>query len=172
MDEEYLKCIVSLAVDIFLEKDKELLNLSHGVHEQAISHRIAVYLELFFSSVYHIDCEYNKQGSQNEKTVKNVSSVRCRCCCASCKSYVKKNRKKQKLIIRPDIIVHKRRENGLNDNILVIEIKKRSECFFDQEKLKEMTKVDGRFGYKLGVFIYFPESIQKFKWFINGVEKQ
>ena len=57
MTEQELKSRVTDAVCLFLTEDRKLLE--YEAHEQAISHRIAVYLEPSFKG-YHIDCEYNR----------------------------------------------------------------------------------------------------------------
>ncbi len=89
------------AISEFIENDKKDL-LKVDVYEPTISHRIAVYLEKEFprDSGYNVDCEYNK----------NLSKLKC----------VKKGNKKYN--IRPDIIIHKRRDAEYNS--IFIEIKK------------------------------------------------
>lgn len=83
--------------------------LKHGIHERAMSHRVAVYLEYQFPG-WSVDCEYNKYGDKPK-----LSPVA----------------KKSK---RPDIIVHRR---GLDeDNLLAVELKKmRSICQQDHDKM-------------------------------------
>ena len=72
---------------------------------------------------------------------------------------------------RPDILVHKRGTDGFN--LIAIEVKKDKECPFDEAKLRALTKPFddyGEYGYELGVFIWFPENIPSYKWFVGGVE--
>lgn len=70
---------------------------------------------------------------------------------------------------RPVIIIHRRNTN--DDNKIVIEIKKNKVCLWDYLKLEYMTSPKGAYNYKLGVFIYFLNGEPKYKWFINGLEK-
>ena len=84
--------------------------LEHGIHERAMSHRLAVYLELQFPG-WDIDCEYNKFGGR-PKLAPTASRSK-----------------------RPDIIVHHRGRDY--DNLLAVEIKKlQTICQSDHEKLE------------------------------------
>lgn len=151
---EELKNKVQSAVHLFLANDVELLTLADGVHEQAISHRIAVYLETLFEG-FHVDCEYNKHLESTKRINVDLNSENT---CKSCKEK----------LFRPDILIHKR---GKNDkNIIAIEIKKNKNCPFDEEKLKALTNKDDDYKYKLGVFIYFHNNEPKYKFFIDGQE--
>ena len=135
-----LKNKVEKAVNLFLAKDKMLLDLK--VYEPAVSHRVAVYLESLFRG-FHIDCEYNKY-SDLPKTMPDGKKIRI------------------------DVLVHKRGAN--DNNVLTIEIKKNKKSKWDENKLKILTDQKDNFKYKLGVFIYFPNGKPKYKWFINGEE--
>lgn len=79
----------------------------------------------------------------------------------------------------PDIIVHKRGENG--NNLLIIEVKKKKassdvDKSFDCEKLKKYTSTDdeNRWAYRYGLFLELPvdATFKKDKpellWFQNG----
>lgn len=172
-----LKNKVKSSIHMFLANDNELLSLAGGVHEQTISHRIAVYLEPLFKD-YHVDCEYNKHGDrgENKKIIENVTNSRQTCKCEKCKKWSRRRKNSFNSInkinfeIRPDIIIRKKRGEKSNGNILVIEIKKNKECLFDQEKLKALTLSSGDFKYRLGTFIYFSKCKPKYKWFVNGKE--
>lgn len=55
------------AVEQLYEKDAYLLQSDHELHEQTVSHRLAVYLEnnlrkfsIFRKNDFSVDCEYNK----------------------------------------------------------------------------------------------------------------
>jgi hypothetical protein len=173
---EELKNKVKTAVRLFIENDGELLSLSGGIHEQTISHRIAVYLECLFRR-FHVDCEYNKHGvtGDNKKVVENITELKRGCLCKSCKKWCRENpiggTIRDFSEIRPDIIIHKERGKANTGNILVIEIKKVEECLFDEGKLKSLTDKNGDYKYDLGVFVYFSENQPKYKWFINGIEE-
>lgn len=155
-----LKNLLHQSLEDFLNSDKNLLL---DVHEQSISHRIAVYIEKNLGETdLNIDCEYNRYLKEPKRISCNIWNIRDidlkKCNCSKC-SYILKNRSSiDELInkgIRPDIVVHERGSDSRNE--LVIEIKKDKICPFDIEKLKALTsnKSDGGFDYKWGVFIYF-----------------
>lgn len=159
------------AVQYFIDNDPELLELS--AHEQAISHRIAVYLEqIFVSKNLNIDCEYNKHLDDPKRINLydlNLDSY-ASCGCDACKKVISRDLNEiPDKDFRPDIVLHSR-GNDMR-NFLVIEIKKSKECPFDEIKLKALTKSKnsgGEYGYELGVFISFPKNKPKFKWFVSG----
>lgn len=159
------------AVNSFIKNDIVLLDLA--AHEQAISHRIAVYLESIYAPEgLNIDCEYNKNLVQSKTLdIHDLDLELCReCGCGSCVNLVKKNASDiPEKHFRPDIIVHSR--NNREPNLIVIEVKKEKECPFDEAKLKALTKPlknGGAYGYELGVFIWFPENKPQYKWFVVG----
>lgn len=161
------------AVKLFVKNDLELLK--NVVHEQAISHRIGVYLEsLFESGKQNVDCEYNKHLDEPKKIdLYDLDPELCKGCkCDSCKFVIKGNFSEiPERGFRPDILVHKRGTDGFN--LIAIEVKKDKECPFDEAKLRALTKPFddyGEYGYELGVFIWFPENIPSYKWFVGGVE--
>lgn len=163
--------IIKNSVEIFLEEKVSLLELE--AHEQAITHRIAFYLEYLLSKNIKyknldIDCEYNKHGDQ-PKTIDLPGEPKDYCDCKFCKKIVVKNPEDKKYF-RPDIIVHKRGAD--RHNIIAIELKKSNICYFDLEKLKILTRdiVDGGYGYRIGVFIYFLDKKPIYKWFSKGEE--
>src|SRR5437899_12724865 len=77
------------AVKLLLARDMTLLAI--GTHEQGIFHRLALYLESWFST-YSVDCEYNRIQSKVTRVLVD----------------------NQKKIIKPAIWVHERlqHENG------------------------------------------------------------
>ncbi len=159
------------AVQLFIDSDKELLSLS--AHEQAISHRIGVYLEqIFISEKLNVDCEYNKHlGDPKRINLHDLNpDAYQHCGCDTCKKIVSRNLGEiLEKDFRPDIILHSRGND--TKNLIVIEIKKSKECSFDEAKLKALTKsrdAGGEYGYELGVFIWFPKNVPEFKWFIDG----
>lgn len=135
--------------------------LKNNVHEQALTHRIAHYLENKLKSFLKknklsIDCEYNRHindpktffseiinpilnkisnTSLNEDDLHNIYEL-----------------------FRPDIILHQRGDDA--KNILIIECKKaqtinNNDVKFDFKKLKAFTCENGNFKYKIGVSIVF-----------------
>ena len=73
-------------------------------------------------------------------------------------------------LFRPDIVVHRR---GVDTkNTIVIEIKKDKPCPFDVAKLVSLTRSRGQGGqyeYSLGAFVYFPDGVASYQWFVDGV---
>ena len=146
-----MKDLVKKATELFIKNDFKLLQLK--VYEPAVSHRIAVYIEniINFDNRYrcikemipNIDCEYNK-NMDREKLDREGCSM------------------------RPDILVHSRLEK--NQNLIAIEIKKHRTSNWDESKLKTLTNPNGEYHYQLGVFIYFPNNIPQYRWFIGGKE--
>src|SRR4051812_41886034 len=60
------------AVDQVRSYDFALLEDSTG--ERSIAHRLAVYLEREFDG-WHVDCEFNRQGEENERGTKRVAQA-------------------------------------------------------------------------------------------------
>lgn len=112
------------AVQRFIKKDKDSL-VGIKVHEGAISHRIAVYLESLFPES-NIDCEYNKHYDGSPKESGGVK-------------------------IRPDIIVHTR--GGWNA-VAIIEIKKASpDSKLGRGDIQKVKNARENLGYKIGAYI-------------------
>lgn len=115
------------AVREALSKDWDLVAL--GCHEQAISHRIAVYLEHRFQG-FSTDCEYNRRDSSVKRYTNELGEV--------------KN-------MRPDIIVHKRISSI---NLMAVEIKANNnpDSPTDPAKLKALASQPG-YRYKATAFV-------------------
>ena len=126
---------VRRALELLVIFDKDLLRLNS--HEQAITHRFAVYLEKMFPE-YNVDCEYNKSMSD-----------------------VKKINGKAK---RPDIIIHRR---NTDENFVVIQVKKNDVYCEKKERLKAFTKQDGEYKYQFGYFINLKSNGIEFTMFPN-----
>ena len=170
-----MKDIVIAAVKSFIDNDSELLDLA--AHEQAISHRIGVYLENSFKiddTTIRVDCEYNKHLDEPKKiNIYDLDQDLCEVCgCASCRAVIRGDaREILEKGFRPDILLHTRGTDV--NNLIAIEIKKNKECPFDEAKLKALTKSreeDCEYAYALGAFIWFVEKKLFYKWFENGVE--
>jgi hypothetical protein len=167
-----LKEKVEMAIRLFMENDKELLDLK--AHEQAVSHRIAYYLESLFKG-YHVDCEYNRHGSENDskKSIKNILNARENCKCSSCikSKDSESSNTREKILVRPDIVVHERGND--DNNIVAIEVKK-YDCLFDRAKLREFTdqNADIKYCYQLGLFLLFNENLPQSIWYVDGSETE
>jgi len=146
-DLNILERITEDALKEFLRKDSILLELD--VREEAISHRVAFYLEqaleknkydLSFDSEtiesLVTDCEYDKY-----RDVKKVLS-----------GLIEKYPQKPTEEIRPDIVLHKRNSDI---NLVVIEIKKKKSCDKQYAKDKALALVESDYKYKLGIYLEF-----------------
>lgn len=132
--------------------------LVYDVHEQAITHRIAVYLESMFPD-HHVDCEYNNDldSKSGRKQIRYLND-------------------EDASMVRPDILVHHRGLNGKHHNILIVEVKK-STCTKidlnpDIDKLSEFTSQNNHFCYQCGALVKLGvkdnTGIVKIIWFENG----
>jgi len=167
---------VEQAVIEFMKEDPSLLGLK-SAHEQAISHRVAYYLEKKFpkSEKLNVDCEYNKRLGHPKRFSYDPVEYKKReykgCPCKGCEK-LRKGETPCEKEFRPDIVVHLRRKN--RRNLIVIEVKKNNKnkrCLFDEIKLRALTKPKndgGKYRYKLGVFLYFPDGKPTLLPFLKG----
>ena len=176
-----LRNVIQRAFKKLLENDSFLLE--NDLHERAISHWFAVYLndeiqDSFRKEKYNVDCEYNRDITRSDGRVKKAFLLR-----DEINAEFKNSYECQPLeyfgerSVYPDIIVHKRGSNA--DNLLVIEIKKSNSRFdnnFDIHKLEAYTRSEFKkdiLKYKYGVFLVInvcsesPPSPKVF-WFSEG----
>lgn len=105
---EAVKKQIDIALATVLERDRELL--VEGASERAIAHRIAVYLESYYSHPdWNVDCEYNRMGDKRDP--KQVTAT---------KSLPASKGSKGARVF-PDVIVHRRGPAG--PNLVAIEVK-------------------------------------------------
>jgi hypothetical protein len=160
------------AVRQVLDRDRYLLE--KDINEPAISHRLAVYLEAEFEG-FNVDCEYNGNVDADSGR-KYIHFLKTR---AKQLGLIDTNAIEQELVYRsvfPDIIVHKRGQNGSGNNLLVIEVKKssnRKRGDWDAEKLSRFTSSEheNRFDYDYGAFVRFTVGAQPsvcIQWYQNG----
>ena len=122
---------VETALREFFRKDIDLLCLD--AHEEAITSKFAWYLQRQFDGL-KVDDQYNRHGPHPKRDDNNR-------------------------IVRPDIIVHKRRCDC--SNALVVEVKKSNASdasrYEDEGRLCAFTKPkpEGKYGYRLGLFLEF-----------------
>lgn len=93
---------VSGALSDFRERDLDLLRYSVG--EWSCAFRIAVYLEQRVDPTWRVDIEYNKQGVDGAPKRQGLEP--------------------DAPTMRPDIILHRRGSPAVEDNLLLLEIKK------------------------------------------------
>ena len=150
-DLNILKQIILVALKNFLHKDNLLLEL--GVREEAVSHRVAFYLEQAFEQKKYdlsfdsetieslvVDCEYDKH--RDTKKILN--------------GLIGKYPRKTTEEVRPDIVLHKRNSDI---NLVVIEIKKKKSDNKQYAKDKVLAFVESSYKYKLGIYIEFNTGI-------------
>lgn len=157
---------VKIALEQLRVNDNYLLK--NDLHEQSITHRLAIYIEHTFGKTHDVDCEYNKNSEDliGRKRVFNNISQEIQHILIS----------EEGRDIKPDIVIHKR---GTNDsNLLVIEVKKSTNpesLELDYAKLKCYTIEDEQnmLNYDYGVFIRVYTNQAKYKepeivYFKNG----
>ncbi len=140
-----LKSIVNRALDKLKDRDSQLFHLDAS--EWAIAHRLAVYLEKELPQNWNVDCEYNRQGSEKEVKAMGDGGK-----------------------IRPDIVIHHRTLLEPENNLLVIELKKR-EADADLMKACEYTKRptgDRKFQHQYGLSLSVLDG-PKLHWFKEGM---
>jgi hypothetical protein len=123
-----------------------------AVHEGSTAHRLGVNMELLFPE-WNIDCEYDRDG-QVRKALDRI---------AEC------DEQRRTDFILPDIIVHRRRRRGRENNLLVIEMKRNAahdRC--DWMKLQLLTQANGRYAYQLGLYINIANGEFVQTWFKDG----
>lgn len=194
-----LRSLYEVVMDIYKNRNEnEPSNdynlIINNVHEQAITHKIAHYLEnkleyTIKTNGLSIDCEYNKR--KDNPTELHTKITHCNGCCNN-HCIVKNNSDNINIIktsngntrqYRPDIILHER--NSTNNNILACEIKvitKTCETINDILNLvnkKEQKRIltdflklisytcDNSFKYKLGVSIILTKDKPHFVCFID-----
>lgn len=141
MNTETIRDNILEAIQKFIEKDKDLL-MRLNVHEIAISHRIAVYLECLFGR-YNVDCEYNKHyyGAPKRSGGKRI---------------------------RPDIIIHDRKSPL---GIAIFEIKKCGpDSKLGKRDIKKLKKAQSNLGYRIGVYIGALKKNIHIVWIAGGQE--
>lgn len=97
-------------------------------HETTIAHRFAVHIERILQqdlpeqrseNPYSIDCEYDAMGDQR-KELRRSNDPALYDALWSCRT---RKRDRGVVGVCPDIIIHRRRESDLENNLLVVELK-------------------------------------------------
>jgi hypothetical protein len=129
---EKIEQALNKALGALLERDVDILRAD--VNERTISHRVAGYLEPYFSG-WNVDCEYNRNHDDSKRLKIRRRQV--------------PNDDTQAQTVFPDIIVHKR---GTDENLLVIEMKKTTSQETDDLDLHKLKAFRDQLGYKFAVF--------------------
>ena len=159
---EELKKILESCVDKMLKNDHYLLE--NKTHECSISLRIGHYLQNELDSLKKsdrlnipenlvVDTEYNKCLNGSKICIDELG---------------------KESLMRPDLIVHIRGENGFDNNFMAIEIKKsiNGSCETEKDyfKLKNLTFGKNEFQYQIGahVVIDLSKKSREIRWFKDG----
>ena len=135
---------VEQAIANLLEKDRVLLQINAS--ERAISHRLALYLQLLFGN-WDVDCEYNRDLNTPKKLYLELKDT------LSHKRGVFNNPYDTNAItVFPDIVVHKRMRPI---NLLIIEIKKTTSTVGDSFDYFKLRKFKTQYGYHYALFLKF-----------------
>jgi hypothetical protein len=166
MDRESIILKIEKTLDKLYVKDWYLLK--NKIHERTITHKIAEYLQEYFTE-YDVDCEYDFDiDNHNGNLKKQFHDI------ATKELNYRKNEINKliqnelinindmnnliEIFLRnfyPDIIVHKRGTN--RQNLLIIEAKKNNNTEFDEKKLIANTRINlasgSNLNYNLGCLI-------------------
>ncbi len=158
MDFERKNDLIKAIKEFLLREEFILVN---DLNERTLSHKLAEYLQKYFSD-FNVDCEYNRMKGKNADSPFITKTL-------NLKEEDVKNSDTTGKTVYPDIIIHKRGNN--KDNFLVIEVKKKcnnGNKNFDFEKLEAYTN---QLKYKYGIYLEFNKNkISQIKWFKNGKE--
>ncbi|MDX1988547.1 MAG: hypothetical protein SFV17_17815 [Candidatus Obscuribacter sp.] len=172
---------IQAAVDGFALTDLYLVE--HELYECTVSHRFACYLFGQFAPEWNVDCEYNKIGdlekyyrairTTSEKAIRGALSKKLSILLSD--SEYRLDDADFEIFRReafPDIIIHKRGQTTVDENLLLIEIKvARNADPMDVVKLVEFTK-GLREGEKLLLQYKFGLSLSFGKPLIDGATKR
>lgn len=133
-------------------------------HEQAISHRLAFYIECLLrkngvvtdKGPIVVDCEYNQHLFDDKKLMVLVDDAQPFLNAKRTPIPVPGNSKVVEFIVRPDVLVHMRGDDGPT-NLLVLEVKRwtNPDRKHDELKLRLFTELGlNKFGYVVGAAVY------------------
>ena len=124
---------INQALNQLLRSDAELLQ--SDVNERSISHRLAGYLEPFFSG-WNVDCEYNRDRHEPKRLNIQPRHIQ--------------SDDTQATTVFPDIIIHRR---GTSENLVVIEMKKTTSQENDNYDINKLEAFKNQLGYRFAIFI-------------------
>lgn len=183
LSEKQTETCFKQAVEELYKNDGYLFDPDHGLHEQTVSHRLAVYLErrflknkTFRTCNLSVDCEYNKNRDDCKKLYGPCMDCRESCRIKELKTpfvYDRRSYSDARDFVRsypegkpcrPDIIIHQRGENHPT-NILIVEVKKNSNRenghkIVDLIKLSAFTcrKGDSEYQYQSGFYFEYGQT--------------
>ncbi len=146
MQKPEIEKLISLALNDLYKYDVYLLSKNYNINERTVTHRLAIYLENYFSEFgYHVDVEYNRMRKDydNKDELGNLMG----------KKLNWEETGEGSNFVYPDIIVHKR---DTDENLIEIEVKmawKNNKKNYDYEKINEyMSQSDYRYGVYIELF--------------------
>ena len=183
LSEKQTETYFKQAVEELYKNDGYLFDPDHGLHEQTVSHRLAVYLErrflknkTFRTCNLSVDCEYNRNRDDCKKLYGPCMDCRESCRIKELKTpfvYDRRSYSDARDFVRsypegkpcrPDIIIHQRGENHPT-NILIVEVKKNSNRenghkTVDLIKLSAFTcrKGDSEYQYQSGFYFEYGQT--------------
>jgi len=183
LSEKQTETYFKQAVEELHKNDGYLFDPDHGLHEQTVSHRLAVYLErrflknkTFRTCNLSVDCEYNRNRDDCKKLYGPCMDCRESCRIKELKTpfvYDRRSYSDARDFVRsypegkpcrPDIIIHQRGENHPT-NILIVEVKKNSNRenghkIVDLIKLSAFTcrKGDSEYQYQSGFYFEYGQT--------------
>lgn len=133
-------------------------------HEQAISYRLAFYLECLLRNKkvvtddgpIVVDCEYNQHLFDHKKLRVLIREAQPFLDAGRAAIPVQGSNEAVDFIVRPDVLVHKRGDDGAT-NLLVLEVKRwtNPDRKHDELKLRLFTELGlNKFGYVMGAAVY------------------
>lgn len=139
MTEDKVRKLIKDAIERVLS-ERPPLDFNYAT-ERATAHRLAFHIERLLSECdlgeWHVDCEYNRDGFM-KKLLEGIMEC-------------DEQRKTEQVF--PDIIIHKRCQRGSENNLLVIELKRKNvESPCDRKKLELFTSRDN-YLYQYGLYI-------------------
>ncbi len=125
--------------------------------ERSIVHKLAQYLGTFFGD-WDVDTEYNRNVSKaNDPTPKT-------------KKLIDTGEKPRKVF--PDVIIH---ERGVENNFLVIEVKKSANCKGKTDDILKLRKLKTQIGYAYAYFLEIktgPNWMKKPKYTLKEIKEE
>jgi hypothetical protein len=151
IDAEWSEVDVLVKAAVADLKSDELLFRLHA-NERSITHRLALHLEKPFAG-WKVDCEYSRIGDDpnNYKRLLLPSAENV--------THFDMDGSR----VYPDIVIHHRGQNTLNDNLLVIEVKTEWSRVSDEQDFRKLKAFTGRYPveqwvtYRFGLFLKFDE---------------
>lgn len=134
---EEIRYFLTTARQQFLDQHFKLLEMS--ANERSLTHKFAECLTPLFDA-WDVDCEYNRDGHEPKVLSLNPESIA--------------SDDEEGVTVYPDIIVHHRKESGPENNLLVIEAKKRGASGRSKD-IEKLLKYKQELHYQFAVFLEF-----------------